>query len=179
MATASTDIPIGSTVEISLGRGIVRFCGTTSFSTGKWVGIELFEPVGKNDGSVQGVAYFSCQMNYGVFVKASQIRAFQAPDLLPASNVSLTFLYVVNTVILTVSHSQALSQQPDRASVTQDRPVPVFHACHPHVLSRLLPPAHRVPTSLRPIQVYVVVPDSPLPLLLSVVRSLVLISKLL
>jgi dynactin 1 len=100
MASASTDIPIGATVEISLGHGIVRFCGTTSFSTGKWVGIELSEPVGKNDGSVQGIAYFSCQMNYGVFVKASQVRVVQAPDSLPVSNVSVTlfFLTVVNNI---------------------------------------------------------------------------------
>jgi dynactin 1 len=95
----TTDIPIGAIVEISLGRGVVRFCGATSFSPGKWVGIELSEPVGKNDGSVRGVTYFSCQMNYGVFVKASQVRIVQGHDLLPTSNVSLTlfFLAVINS----------------------------------------------------------------------------------
>lgn len=90
MTSASTDIPIGAVVDISLGRGVVRFCGTTAFSPGKWVGIELSEPVGKNDGSVKGVPYFSCQMNYGVFVKASQVRIVQDP--LPTGNVSFVFL---------------------------------------------------------------------------------------
>ncbi|KAI0307655.1 dynein associated protein-domain-containing protein [Multifurca ochricompacta] len=84
MASASTDIQIGTIVEISLGRGVVRFSGTTSFSPGKWVGVELSKPVGKNDGSVQGVTYFSCQMNYGVFVKASQVKVLQDPP--PTSN---------------------------------------------------------------------------------------------
>jgi dynactin 1 len=96
MASASIDIPIGATVEISLGRGVVRFCGATNFAPGKWVGIELSEPVGKNDGSVRGVAYFSCPMNYGVFVKASQVRIVQAQDLLQTSNVSLTLTCMNN-----------------------------------------------------------------------------------
>ncbi|KAI0042583.1 hypothetical protein FA95DRAFT_1636409 [Auriscalpium vulgare] len=75
----ASDIPLGSIVEIPLGRGVVRFYGITSFSPGKWVGIELSEAKGKNDGSVQGVPYFSCQMNYGVFVKASQVKVVSLP----------------------------------------------------------------------------------------------------
>lgn len=80
------DFPIGTTVDINLGRGVVRFYGTTSFSSGKWVGIELSEPIGKNDGSVKGVPYFSCQMNYGVFVKPSQVKIVQDPP--PTTSVS-------------------------------------------------------------------------------------------
>jgi dynactin 1 len=80
------DILIGTTVDVNMGRGVVRFYGTTSFSPGKWVGIELSEPAGKNDGSVKGVLYFSCQMNYGVFVKASQVKIVQDPP--PTASVS-------------------------------------------------------------------------------------------
>jgi dynactin 1 len=95
MAATSVDIPVGAVVDIPLGRGVVRFCGTTSFSPGKWIGVELSEPVGKNDGSVQGVAYFSCQMNYGVFVKPSQVKVVNPPS---SSIVSLTihFLDVIS-----------------------------------------------------------------------------------
>jgi dynactin 1 len=89
MASAPVDIPIGATVDIALGRGVVRFCGTTSFSSGKWVGIELADPVGKNDGSVQGVPYFSCQMYHGVFVKPSQVKVVELPT---SANVSTIFL---------------------------------------------------------------------------------------
>lgn len=80
------DFHIGAIVDINLGRGVVRFYGTTTFSSGKWVGIELSEPVGKNDGSVKGISYFSCQMNYGVFVKPSQVKLAQ--DLPPTASVS-------------------------------------------------------------------------------------------
>jgi hypothetical protein len=41
---------------------------------GKWIGIELYEPNGKNDGSVAGVSYFTCKPNYGIFVRTSQIK---------------------------------------------------------------------------------------------------------
>jgi dynactin 1 len=65
---------LGAVVEIPAGRGIVRFCGATSFSSGKWVGIELLEPKGKNDGTVMGVTYFNCKLNHGVFVRPSQVK---------------------------------------------------------------------------------------------------------
>ena len=42
---ATITIPVGSRVQVSgketLGIGVVRFCGETSFKTGVWVGIEL------------------------------------------------------------------------------------------------------------------------------------------
>ncbi|KAI8980556.1 dynactin [Trametes punicea] len=79
-----TDPPLGALVEVSAGRGIVRFAGATSFSAGKWIGIELSEPNGKNDGSVQGVKYFSCRPNYGVFVRPSQVKVINPePDAPP------------------------------------------------------------------------------------------------
>ncbi|TFL06330.1 dynein associated protein-domain-containing protein [Pterulicium gracile] len=71
---ASDEPRLGSLVEISAGRGIVRFYGSTSFSQGKWVGIELFEPKGRNNGLVNGVTYFHCEPNYGVFVRPSQVK---------------------------------------------------------------------------------------------------------
>ncbi|XP_069055247.1 CAP-Gly domain-containing linker protein 4 isoform X4 [Lepisosteus oculatus] len=45
--------------------GTLRFCGGTEFASGQWAGVELDDPEGKNDGSVGGVQYFSCQPKHG------------------------------------------------------------------------------------------------------------------
>ena len=54
-------------------KGIVRFAGSTHFSSGDWIGIELEEPEGKNDGSVKGERYFECEMDYGMFVRPAVV----------------------------------------------------------------------------------------------------------
>ncbi|ORY88624.1 dynein associated protein-domain-containing protein [Leucosporidium creatinivorum] len=77
MANTATPPPIlslSTRVQVAAGAGYIRFVGQTSFATGKWVGVELDLPGGKNDGSVAGKRYFNCQQNRGVFVRPSQIR---------------------------------------------------------------------------------------------------------
>eukprot|EP00045_Choanoeca_perplexa_P007762 m.71300 g.71300 ORF g.71300 m.71300 type:complete len:579 (-) comp14207_c0_seq1:24-1760(-) len=55
--------------------GTVRYVGTTTFKTGRWVGIEVDEnQEGKNDGSVQGRRYFHCEENRGVFVPINHVK---------------------------------------------------------------------------------------------------------
>ncbi|KAK6174365.1 hypothetical protein SNE40_017658 [Patella caerulea] len=68
---------IGSKVEVT-GKGIVgtvAYIGQTLFSSGKWIGVVLDVPKGKNNGTVQGKTYFTCPDNHGIFVRQSQITA--------------------------------------------------------------------------------------------------------
>lgn len=56
----SESFKIGQRVQVpSKGvQGVVKFFGPTQFSQGKWLGLRLDEPKGKNNGSVQGHQYF-------------------------------------------------------------------------------------------------------------------------
>nr|GAT56625.1 predicted protein [Mycena chlorophos] len=82
-------IPVGSRCEIESNepglskRGTVRFVGPTQFGTGGgvWVGVEYDEPMGKNDGSVNGVRYFTCLPNYGAFVRPAKVVVGDFPVL--------------------------------------------------------------------------------------------------
>ncbi|KAH7321201.1 dynein associated protein-domain-containing protein [Stachybotrys elegans] len=74
------DFEVGQTVQLTDGRkGIVRFVGQTSFQVGEWIGVELEEKTGKNDGSVRGERYFDCPMGYGMFVKPMMAAIISQP----------------------------------------------------------------------------------------------------
>ncbi|GMF50926.1 unnamed protein product [Phytophthora fragariaefolia] len=53
--------------------GFVRFLGEIMGVKGVWVGIELDEAYGKNDGSVKGRYYFRCKPKHGVFARPHQV----------------------------------------------------------------------------------------------------------
>ncbi|XP_037922936.1 dynactin subunit 1 isoform X4 [Hermetia illucens] len=69
------NMKIGQRVEVA-GKGVrgkIAYIGMTTFSVGKWVGVILDEPKGKNNGSIKGTAYFTCPDNYGIFVRPAQL----------------------------------------------------------------------------------------------------------
>jgi len=53
--------------------GALRFLGTTEFAAGQWAGVELDDPLGKNDGAVAGTRYFECQPHYGLFAPVHKV----------------------------------------------------------------------------------------------------------
>ncbi|KAJ5555132.1 Dynein associated protein [Penicillium sp. DV-2018c] len=64
----------GSVIELADGRlATVRFCGTTHFADGEWIGLKLDGPTGNNDGSVQSERYFDCAPGYGMFVRPTVV----------------------------------------------------------------------------------------------------------
>uniref|UniRef100_A0A915BKQ4 CLIP1 zinc knuckle domain-containing protein n=1 Tax=Parascaris univalens TaxID=6257 RepID=A0A915BKQ4_PARUN len=65
---------IGDRVLVPGGKiGTLKFLGETEFKEGIWAGVELDQPFGKNDGSVQGKRYFTCKAPYGLFAMASKV----------------------------------------------------------------------------------------------------------
>lgn len=71
-----TDLSPGQVIALTDGRqATVRFAGSTHFAAGDWIGIELDDATGKNDGSVQGERYFDCEPGCGMFVRPPAIAA--------------------------------------------------------------------------------------------------------
>jgi len=80
-ALPERDFVPGDVVSVNGAKGTVRFYGTTEFAPGKWVGIELPMPTGKNDGSVKDKRYFVCEPNHGSFVRPPQVTLVRAAHM--------------------------------------------------------------------------------------------------
>ncbi|GJN94727.1 hypothetical protein Rhopal_007818-T1 [Rhodotorula paludigena] len=165
----SAVLSLGTRVQVTAGAGYVRFVGQTAFAAGKWVGVELDEPGGKNDGSVAGQRYFACAEGHGVFVRASMVTVLDeagdteaAPSPSP-SNAEPEFKHFSSP--LTLHHPSAVDcecspAQPSRlfrdwtASVILDaRCSPTILRCVEHNLcssGRLVPPTPRTTGLSRP-----------------------------
>ncbi|MCJ8742308.1 hypothetical protein PDJAM_G00080680 [Pangasius djambal] len=66
--------------------GVVRFLGETDFAKGEWCGVELDEPLGKNDGAVAGARYFQCLPKYGLFAPTHKVTRIGFPSTTKAKS---------------------------------------------------------------------------------------------
>ncbi|BES87666.1 Kinesin protein 1B [Nesidiocoris tenuis] len=66
---------LGESVQIRPynSTGVIAYIGPTEFASGTWVGVDLDAPIGKNDGTVQGVRYFEARPKHGIFVRADKL----------------------------------------------------------------------------------------------------------
>ncbi|XP_039746795.1 CAP-Gly domain-containing linker protein 2 isoform X4 [Pararge aegeria] len=75
--TTNGDLRLGDRVIVSSSRGskagTLRYVGVTEFASGVWGGVELDDPLGKNDGSVDGKRYFECAPRFGLFAPISKV----------------------------------------------------------------------------------------------------------
>lgn len=82
---AADTIKVGARCSVEPGdrRGEVLFVGAglEGLPLGYWVGIKYDEPVGKNDGSVKGVRYFTCPPGYGAFLRPEKVKTGDYPEL--------------------------------------------------------------------------------------------------
>ena len=67
-------------------RGEVMYVGEVKEipgSTGPWVGVQLDEPAGKNDGSIAGTRYWGAEsaLKHGVFVRPERVEVGDWPAL--------------------------------------------------------------------------------------------------
>lgn len=90
--------------------GVVRFLGETDFAKGEWCGVELDEPLGKNDGAVAGTRYFQCQSKYGLFAPVHKVTRIGFPSTTPAK--------AKTTVRKVVATPSGLKRSPSASSIS-------------------------------------------------------------
>ncbi|XP_031676586.1 CAP-Gly domain-containing linker protein 1 isoform X11 [Oncorhynchus kisutch] len=90
--------------------GVVRFLGETDFAKGEWCGVELDEPLGKNDGAVAGTRYFQCQPKYGLFAPVHKVTRIGFPSTTPAK--------AKTTVRKVVATPSGLKRSPSTSSIS-------------------------------------------------------------
>ncbi|XP_041133992.1 centrosome-associated protein 350 isoform X7 [Polyodon spathula] len=68
------DFTVGDRVLVSnVQPGTLRFKGKTKFANGYWAGVELDKSEGSNNGTYDGVVYFECQEQHGIFAPPHKI----------------------------------------------------------------------------------------------------------
>ncbi|CAJ1359574.1 unnamed protein product [Effrenium voratum] len=117
-AVVPANITVGCRVAVRVVEGedplpgVVLFIGETKFAEGPWLGIELDEPKGKNNGKVQDVVYFTCRPNHGIFVRAAKVLKLEeqpksnAQEASPANADASQFAVGARVLVRTLENVQ-------------------------------------------------------------------------
>lgn len=84
MEEVAVNIRVGQRCRLNPGdkRGVIQYVGKVpEAQPGYFIGIELDEPLGKNNGSVKGKQYFECAPKYGVFVRPNVVDVGDFPPI--------------------------------------------------------------------------------------------------
>lgn len=109
-AGTSTELALDTQVTVAGYLGNVRFLGETKFAQGLWVGVELEQALGANDGSVQDERYFTCEPKYGIFVRREVVK--DAAERGKGSVTDLTSAEVVDSTQQEDSPRQLVHRRP-------------------------------------------------------------------
>ncbi|CAF4568319.1 unnamed protein product, partial [Rotaria magnacalcarata] len=75
VVVSSPELRVGDRVVVSGSKfGVLKYLGKIHVAEGVWCGIQLDEAMGKNDGSVSGKRYFTCQQRYGLFSPLARVE---------------------------------------------------------------------------------------------------------
>ncbi|XP_069611723.1 CAP-Gly domain-containing linker protein 1 isoform X7 [Ranitomeya imitator] len=108
------ELKLGDRVLVSGSKaGVIRFLGETDFAKGEWCGVELDEPLGKNDGAVAGTRYFQCQPKYGLFAPVHKVTRIGFPSTTPAKAKT-----TVRKVPVTPTTPASLKRSPSASSIS-------------------------------------------------------------
>lgn len=136
-----SNLAVGQVIRLADGRNaVVRFVGETLFAPGEWVGVELDDGTGKNDGSVQGERYFDCDMGNGMFVRATAVTIVSHPPPKPKAAAPTTAAKKRPSSFAAGSRSASQTLDPAagrRRSINAPSPSPVPRTSRPSSIARV------------------------------------------
>jgi vacuolar protein 8 len=106
LVQVTTESPEG---EPMLRKATIRFVGKApEVAPGFWIGVEFAEANGKNDGSLGGTRYFTCEAGHGSFLRPDKIQHIVKTP------------YAASPTRLTMSNKQAAVQSPGKQRPPSD-----------------------------------------------------------
>jgi dynactin 1 len=126
-----SEFSIGQVVQLADGRyATVRYTEEVDFAEGQWIGVEMHDGSGKNDGSVRGRRYFDCDPGTGMFLKPNALTIIeQPPPPAPKPAVGPAKKVSRSSSVINTGGARRLSTVPDvgapkRISMNSGSPTP-------------------------------------------------------